>query len=370
VAGKESFLSRTGVGRLYHIPVLSKALDILEYLQTVRSSASLDELHRHTRFSKTTVYRILKTLTHRGYLAHLEDGRYRLVSRPSKLRFGFAGQSDQLPFSQAVTSSLREAAAVVGVELLTLDNAYDAATALRNTDELIRERVDLAIEFQIDQRVAPIIGDRFAMAGIPLIAVEIPHPHAIFFGVDNYRVGYAAGETLGQFAKKAWKGKVEWVLGLDIEEAGSMVQGRITGAFEGVRAILRGIPADRFVRTNARGLHETSAARTSDFLRKRPKATGILIAAADDTSALGAVRAVERARRDAHVAIVGQDCIREALEEMKRPGTCLIASVSNDVHSYGARLIQLGLAVVRGQHVAPYHYVQHRVIAAEAAEPP
>jgi ribose transport system substrate-binding protein len=92
--------------------------------------------------------------------------------------------------------------------------------------------------------VAPIIGDRFAAAGIPLIAVEIPHPHSIFFGVDNYRVGFAAGQFLGEHARKAWHSKVTWVLGLDIQEAGSLVQGRITGALEGIQEVLPGIAGE------------------------------------------------------------------------------------------------------------------------------
>lgn len=358
-------MAKAGVSRLYHIPILSKALDILELLQTTRSSASLDELHRHTHFSKTTIYRVLRTLEHRGYLAHQDDGRYRLVSRPSKVRFGFAGQSEELPFSQAVTAGLKAAAAGSGVELLVLDNQYDAQTALRNADLLIRERVDLAIEFQIDQAVAPIIGDKFAAAGIPLIAVEIPHPHAIYFGVDNYRVGFSAGEFLGQFAKQHWKGAVQWVLGLDIEEAGSLVQGRITGAFEGVRGILKTVPGERFVRFNARGLEEKSYQLVQDFLSKHAKDRGILIAAADDTSALGAVRAVRELKRGKWIAIAGQDCLVEALEEMRRKGTPLVASVSHEVQTYGPRLLQLGLAMARGQHVAPYHHVAHKVVTAQ-----
>jgi ribose transport system substrate-binding protein len=255
----EAILDKTGVSRLYHIPVLSKALDVLEYFQTQASSATLDELYRHTRFSKTTVYRILRTFEHRGYLAHQDDGRYRLVARPSKLRFGFAGQSDDLPFSRAVTTSLIDAAAASGVELLILDNRYDPAAALANAERFVQERVDLVIECQIDQSVAPIIGDRIAAAGIPMISVEIPHPHSIYFGVDNYRAGYSAGVFLGKYAYKHWKGQIQWVLGLDIEDAGSLVQGRITGAFEGIRSVLPKIPGDHFVRRDGRGLKERSS---------------------------------------------------------------------------------------------------------------
>lgn len=358
-------MAKTGLSGLYHIPILSKALDVLELLQTGKQSASLDELHRQTGFSKTSVYRILRTLEHRGYLAHQEDGRYRAVSRPSKLRFGFAGQSEELPFSQAVSASLKEAAAASGVELLILDNRYEARAALDNAERFVRERVDLVIEFQIDESVAPIIADKLASAGIPLIAVEIPHPRAIFFGVDNYRVGFVAGECLGQHAKRVWKGKVEWVLGLDIQEAGFLVQSRITGAFEGVRTVLPQVPEERFVRLNARGLSERSEKLTAEFLQRHSRDRGILIAAADDTTALGALRAVKALKRTKAVAIAGQDCLAEAAAEMKISGSPLIASVSHEVQSYGPRLMQLGLALVRGQQVAPYHYVSHKLVTSE-----
>jgi ribose transport system substrate-binding protein len=46
---------------LYLIPVLSKALDILELLQAENQPMTLEAIHRQTKISKTTVYRILKT---------------------------------------------------------------------------------------------------------------------------------------------------------------------------------------------------------------------------------------------------------------------------------------------------------------------
>ena len=100
--------------RLYLIPVLSKALDILELIQVENQPLSLEAIYRQTGVSKTTVYRVLKTFVHRGYLSQAPDGLYRQVSRPRKLRFGFGGQSDELPFSVEVTEGLRKAAAAVG----------------------------------------------------------------------------------------------------------------------------------------------------------------------------------------------------------------------------------------------------------------
>jgi ribose transport system substrate-binding protein len=108
------------------------------------------------------------------------------VARPKKARFGFGSHSAEMPFSEAVTESLKAASSAAGVDLIVLDNRYDGSTALHNVDEFARNRVDLVIEFQIDQHVAPVLADKIDAAGIPLIAVDIPHPHATFFGVNNY----------------------------------------------------------------------------------------------------------------------------------------------------------------------------------------
>ena len=127
----EITLRKTAPKRLYLIPVLSKALDVLELLQLDNRPQGLESIYVQTNISKTTVYRILKTLVHRGYLAQTQDGLYRIVSRPRKIRFGFGSESSEMPFSVDVTRSLKAAAASAGVDLLVLDNRYDAAAALK-----------------------------------------------------------------------------------------------------------------------------------------------------------------------------------------------------------------------------------------------
>jgi ribose transport system substrate-binding protein len=353
-------------GAIYLIPVLSKALDVLEFLQNAQGAVGLEPIRQSTNISKSTLYRILKTLVHRRYLAQSKDGLYKFVFRPRKTRFGYGSQAGDMPFSNAVTKSLKSAATAAGVDLIVLDNRYDGATAVRNAEEFLRERVDLVIEFQIDQKFAPIIADKIDAAAVPLIAVDFPHPHAIFLGVDNYRVGFEAGECLGQHATKTWGGKIRWVIGLDIEEAGPLVQSRTTGAFEGVRSRLGSLPGEYFLRLDTRGLPDKSYQLVSEFLRQHSKDRGILISAASDISALGAVKAVRELKREKHVAIVGQDCISEALEEMRRDTSPLIASVSHEASSYGPKLVQLGLAILSGQNVAPYYYVKHRLVTASS----
>jgi ribose transport system substrate-binding protein len=351
--------------RLYLIPVLSKALDVLELLQTENQPMSLEAIHRHTKVSKTTVYRVLKTFLHRGYLSQSSDGLYRQIARPRKLRFGFGCRTANMLFSVEVAESLKAAAAAVGVDLMILDNRCDAETAIRNAEEFIKARVDLVIEFQVEQRAAPVIAHKVAAARIPMIAVDIPHPHATYFGVDNYRIGFEAGERLAQHALKHWNGHADWVLGLDLSEAGPLAHGRITGAFEGVRADLPGLPAESFVRGNSRDMRDRSRKFVSGFLDRHPHDRHILIAAATDLSALGALDAVYARRRQKHVAIVGQECSAEAIDEMQRPASPLIGSVSHETHSYGPGLIHLGLSVLRRHTVAPYNYVEHKMVTPE-----
>jgi ribose transport system substrate-binding protein len=358
-------LAKTSPKRLYLIPVLSKALDVLEIIQREGKPMSLENMHQRTKISKTTVYRILKTLAHRGYLAQSQDGLYRPISSPSKKVFGFGCQSVEMPFSEAVTKSLKAAAADTGIDLMVLDNRYDPTIAVQNADDFVRNGVDLVIEFQVDQDVAAIIGDKIAGAGIPLIAVDIPHPHAVFFGVDNFRVGFEAGQLLARHVKQEWEGKLSWVLGLDLAEAGPLVQSRITGAFEGIRSHIADIPIESFVRMDGRGMRDKSYRLVLDFLRRHPRDRAILIAAATDTSALGAVQAARELKRERHIAVAGQDCIEEALKEIASPRSSLIGSVSHEAHTYGARLIQLGLAMLAGQNVPPYNYVEHKVVERE-----
>ena len=164
------------IKRLYLIPILSKALDVLEMLEEQNASMTLEDVYQRTQISKTSVYRILKTLVHRGYVAHGESGEYRLVSRPKRLRFGLAVQSADLPFSQQVATSVTAAAASSGVELIVLDNHFDAETAIRNAEEFVTKRVDLVLEFQAEEHVAPHVAYIFKNAGVPLDAVVPTDP--------------------------------------------------------------------------------------------------------------------------------------------------------------------------------------------------
>ena len=222
------------------------------------------------------------------------------------------------------------------------------------------------LEFQVEEAAAPRVAHIFKKAEIPLVAVDVPHPNATYFGVDNFECGLEAGSLLAKHALQKWKGKVDWVLGVGMAEAGSFVQSRMTGAFEGIRERIKEIPAERYLQLEGRGMREPSETAVSEFLRNRHKGENILVAAATDSSALGVLDAARRAGCEADFAIVGQDCIPEALAEMLTGKSGLIGSISHEVETYGPRLIQLGISLLRGYTVPPYNYVRHRAVTAES----
>ncbi len=358
-------MPKAKIKRLYLIPILSKALDVMETLEQVNGALSLEEVYNKTKISKTSVYRILKTFVHRGYVAQTMDGQYRLVARPRRLCFGFAVQSADLPFSQAVARSVSAAAAAAGVEILLLDNRFEIETAIRNAQEFVEKRVDLVLELQAEESVGPQVANILKNADIPLIAIDVPHPHATYFGADNFECGMEAGTLLANHALKNWKGKVDWVIGVGFYEAGSFVQSRITGAFEAIKERIPNLPAESYIQMDGRGSRNPSRLVVGKFLQSNPDSKRILIASATDSSALGALDAARQAGREDHIVVVGQDCIPDAIEEMRSKRSALIGSISHEAETYGPRLIQLGISILRGYAVPPYNYVRHKVVTAE-----
>lgn len=48
---------------------------------------------------------------------------------------------------------------------------------------------------------------------------------------------------------------------------------------------------------------------------------------------------------------------------MKKKTSPILGSVSHEVATYGPRLIQLGLSLVKGESVSPYNYGEHRLVS-------
>jgi ribose transport system substrate-binding protein len=293
------------------------------------------------------------------------DKEYRInVRLPGHLRqrIGFAGQSEQFSFSRTVSESVANAAARAGMDVVILDNQYSAAAAIDNAGTFVRERVDLVIEFQTDEQAAAVISARLMEAHIPLIAVEIPHPGATFYGANNYNAGVMGGRFLGRWAKQNWRGKVDEILLIELPIAGPLPRSRLTGTLAGIRDILPRVDESQVVWVDCHGLLEEKAEAVAKHVRASGAST-FLVGAINDPSALGVVEAFRAAGRAGDCAVLGQNATVEARNEIRKPGSRLVASVAYFPERYGEGLISLALDILGGKPVPPAVFVTHQIVS-------
>jgi ribose transport system substrate-binding protein len=176
----------------YEVKSLARACSILAAFREPGEILELRNVAEKTGLNKVTTFRLLATLVANNLIERVGPHGYRSRLRPLEerhFRVGYAEQGTGVSFVTVVTESLKVAATAAGIDLVVVNNRASRKAALRNADFLIRERVDLALEFQVIADVAGSVADKFVSAGIPMIAVDNPHPGTIYFGADNYNAG-------------------------------------------------------------------------------------------------------------------------------------------------------------------------------------
>lgn len=348
----------------YTVKSLVHASAVLEAFQSSGDVLRLRDVVARTGFNKGMCFRLLYTLHQCGFLDKVGENHYRLTSevrRRRLYRIGYAAQGQDTSFDREVRLSLTRAAEREQVELITVDNRYQPKIALRNADHLIREQVDLVIEFQTDQVIAPAIASKYLEANIPFIAIDVPHPGATYFGANNYQAGLIGGHYLARWAKRHWAEEIHEILLIELHRAGSLPQARIRGILTGIAEVIRIPESCKTISIDADGQFQTALERVRKHLRES-KAHRVLVGAANDSSALGALRAFEEAGRAADCAIVGQNAEPDARAELRSPRTRLIASVGYFPEKYGDGLLRLAFDILGRKPVVPAVFTNHQII--------
>lgn len=347
----------------YSIQAVHRACNILKCFQQ-QQTLSLSDIVEKTKLSRTTAFRLLQTLVEENMLERSAKNQYQAVSSRShrrRFRFGYASQSEEFSFSRLVSESIRSHAYEAGVELLELSNKYSPTVAIRNAEMFVRERVDLVIEFQTNQQSASIVASKLIEAGIPIIAIEIPHPGADYYGANNYKAGLLAGHALGHAAVHEWQGHVDEIILFELPMAGPLPRSRLTGALAGIREVLPKVPDKKVRFLNGNGRYENSLIIARKYLQQN-KSKHVLIGALNDPSCLGALQAFEEAGRGSNCIAIGQNASIEARREMRRPGSRLIGSVAYFPERYGEAVLSLALDKVQGKEIPPATFVRHQLI--------
>jgi ribose transport system substrate-binding protein len=278
-------------------------------------------------------------------------------------RIGFGNLTDEMPFAQQVRDSLIAAAEHMGhIELLIRDNAVSRETALANADWFVESGVDLVIEYQMDSGAGNVIMDKFNRAQIPAIAVDIAMPGATFFGADNYRSGYLAGENLGHWINKHWRGQFDILLNIGTSRPNIPVSARMQGLQEGLENIVGTIPHDHIITLDwPILLHEVEQTVTEIIPRIAP-GTRVAVIGLNDDAAVGALNAFEQAGRLDQIAAVGQGVDVTGRAALCRENFPFVGSTRYAPEEYGEKLLNLAMKILRGEPIPPAVYIQHTFI--------
>jgi ribose transport system substrate-binding protein len=351
----------------YLVKSVMHSAQLLSAFRSTGEALPLREIAARSGLPKSMTFRLLYTLERCGMIEKAGENLYRSHLRPFKqrpFRLGYAAQGTDYQFSKEVSSSLQRASAAQGLELICLDNRYNAKIAQRNADVLVREKVDLVIEFQTDEHVAPIVAAKYRAAGIPMIAVEIPHPGATYFGANNYEAGLIGGRHLGRWAKLQRSGDGDEIVLITLDRAGSLPRMRLTGMLVGMREAYPALENCGVAYLDGDGkLGESFEAMRRHLRTSRSRR--FLIGAINDPSALGALRAMQEAGRSESCAIMGQNASPEGRAELRQPGTRLVGSVAYFPEKYGLQIVAVALDILNRRAVPPAVFVKHQLVTPE-----
>lgn len=348
----------------YQIESVDRACRLMRVLQN-EGSLPLFELAEIARLSRPTVFRLMSTLQANGMVVKDRNRRYQLAggfSPGRRYKIGYLAETGETSFYRAVARGLIESAERAGADLVVLNSRNSPDIALTNVERLLDENVDLVMMLQSYSQIAAVISTRASGRKMPMIAIEMPHPNAIYFGVDNCHAGLTAGRYLAHWAQQHWKGEVDEILLIGAPRAGSLPEARLTGSLLGINEVLPNSARAKISTVNGDWQFDMSFETVTKHLRKS-KATKILVSAIFDPCALGALQAFKDAERLQDCAIVGQNGSIEARLQMRKPNSRLIGSVAYFPERYGEQLIALALDMLTQRVPVPNAvFIKHQLI--------
>lgn len=272
---------------------------------------------------------------------------------------GFATLHMQHEFSRSVRHAIERAAEnYPNVELMVADNRMDPETTVANVDAFIKKGVDLVIEYQHDSQLSALIGEKLAHAGIPIIAVDIPVPGAVYFGANNYRAGRIAGSAAAEEVTRRWHGAIDALYVLTDDITGPTPASRITGMLEAFR---EAVPTDddRIVRIETENDRLDAAERLRVPLQQLDPDARIVIFGFNDEVTLGALNALQSRVPSENAIVVGHNVTPAIQRELATPGTHLLGAVAFHPDRYGDRIMELAVGILEGGAVNPDNYTEH-----------
>jgi ribose transport system substrate-binding protein len=276
--------------------------------------------------------------------------------------FGFANLQRDIPFGVFVEKGIQQNADAAGVNLQIADNRLDGPTALANAQSFAQRNVDFVIEFQTDVNFGPQVMKVFNDANIKVVAIDIPMPGATFFGANNPKSGFMGGSYLADAAiAKFGADKVAKGYFVDgiLPQSGAIPAMRTEGQIAGFKSVVANFPDAQMIQFDSKNTMQESFTQMSNVLGRIPQGVPIMGIGINDQVALGILRAVKQAGRDADLVDVGNGA-DETKALVDEPD--LVAATGYFPERYGNFLIPMALETLAGKTLPPAVLQTHYMI--------
>ena len=261
------------------------------------------------------------------------------ADRPEKIeKIGLMVQDMSNPFFSAMDKGAKEAAQEIDATTNTQDAQLDLANQNNQIDAFIQQGVDLIVVSAVDESGLQPAIERAKQAGIVVIAVDTPAKGAdAVIMTDAVQAGEKSCQYL--FEQLGGKGNVLLVDGTPIQT----IRDRISGC----KKVKEKFPDITIVGQQASKNDRASGlAVTTDMLTATPDVQGIF--GMNDPSALGAVLAVEQAKKTSQVKVAGVDGSPEAVEELKRAGSPFIGTATQNPAEMVRKAVEVAQDIIAG----------------------
>ena len=347
----------------YQVESVVRACKILSAFESEQDRPRLQDLAERTGLNRSTALRLLRTLESCGFVERTSLQRYRcLINKPKgKLwRVGYAVDSLGKRFRREVSDGLEQTATEYDVELLVFDNVGDRRNAVRVASAVIQSGADLVIDFQTGYEMGQVVAAKYLEAGIPMIAVDTPHPGATFFGVNNYIAGRDGGRWLANWVRDHWDGRADAIALIESDVEG-VISSRVRGALAGLQDRLGVAGSPRVIELSSKASFEPSF-RAMQSLMSKVRRGRILVVAPTDPGVMGVLTALEEVGSSVEAAVLGFGGNLETRGALRAPRSRLVGCVGFFPEKYGRPLLTTALRIIEGKSVPPAVFIEHQIL--------
>ncbi len=268
-----------------------------------------------------------------------------LVANAQDYKIGASLLTQQHPFYVELTDAMKAEAVEKGIDLKVAIANQDLNKQLADIQDFIVQDVDAIILSPVDSKGVGGALARAQKAGIPIFTVDISAEASdivAHIATDNYGGGEIAGELMGQLLEG--KGEVAIIHYPTVQSVIDRVDG-----FS--KVIAEKYPDIKIVDIQPGITRPEALSATQNMLQAHPDIAGIF--GFGDDAALAATVAVNTAKKQDQVQIIGFDGLEEARNAVDKE-KAFVAVIRQFPRQMGATAIDVAVDYLNGEKVENY----------------